>query len=93
MINRLQEDEDLRPYFIDYLTRNMAFSLTDTYVVKQADRIKFQMEFYESLFRLSEKVAEIIEDRDVNHAIYEAASYYMQKVGKVTFEPYPSTES
>jgi hypothetical protein len=76
-LNRLVEDEELRPYFFNYLSKQFALTLTESHMVREKDRLKFKVELYQSLQHLAERVSDSIDNSDVTDAINKVCDYYM----------------
>lgn len=84
-IKELESNQELRPYFLDFICKNFVLGLTDIYEVKTIDRLRMEKEFHESMFRLSERILAVAPDSDVLIVIEEVCKQYFSTVGTMRF--------
>ncbi len=86
----LKFDQDLRPLFLDFISKNLTLGLSDIFIVKSVDRARLKRDYYVSLHVLSEKLNEYLPNDEINLAIEEVSKYYLSENGRLIFEQYPS---
>lgn len=84
-IKELESNQELRPYFLDFICKNFVLGLTDIYEVKPIDRIRIEMEFHESMFKLSERILELDPHSDLFEIIEEVCKQYYSSIGTLRF--------
>jgi len=89
VVDDLKENKDLRPYFLDFLSRNIVLTMTDEFAVNSVDRIRIQKEYYISFHALAEQLYYIIPGEDIHTTVQEVCRTYIGKVGKISFDEYP----
>jgi len=89
-LESLKFDQDLRPLFLDFISKNLALGLSDIFIVKNVARTRLKRDYYESLHFLSQKLNDLLPNEDINLAIEEVSKYYLSENGRLIFEQYPS---
>lgn len=89
-LESLKFDQELRPLFLDFISKNLALGLSDIFIVKNVDRARLKRDYYESFHLLSEKLNDFVPNDDINLAIEEVSKYYLSENGRLIFEQYPS---
>jgi len=88
IIERIKLDQELRPYFFDFVCKGFVLGLSDTFEVSQSDRLRFQKEYYERLIDLSNKIEKKTSTSDVLNVVYEVSTYYLKSTRGMSFEEY-----
>jgi len=79
-MDALNEDQELRPLFLDYIGKSMTLGLSDVFTVNNlSERARLHKEYYSSVQALAEKLSLVIPSDKVDEAIAEVTKYYMKK--------------
>jgi hypothetical protein len=89
-LDEIKNDPELRPYFLEFICKNMVLGMTDFFHVNDLQRIKFQKEFYDSMLNLSERLESVVPQDRIYPTIEEVSKFYLQAVGRVGFDQYPT---
>ncbi len=90
VVEKVKSDKELRPYFLDFICKNLVLGMSDVFTVNSVDRTRIQKEFYESLHSLSEQLQKEVQQESLHPIIEEVSKYYLGKIGRVSFEQYPT---
>lgn len=87
-IEKLKEDQDLRPYFFDFVCKGFILGLSDTFKVSEIERVRFQRDYYDALHDLTEKIEKRVTADEVLPTIQQVSVYYLSHIGRIGFESY-----
>lgn len=79
-VNAVFEDAELRPYFLDLVGKSFLNSLNGKYNDHYFSKVKAQKEFYDSLFRVVEKLRLVVPPDQLQSTIEEVSFTYIQNV-------------
>ena len=88
-LEQLKLDQNLRPYFLDFISKNLVLGMTEVFTVKTVDRIRLEKEYYESFFYLTEQLSKQVPNEKVTAVVEEVSKYYLSKAGRISFDHYP----
>jgi hypothetical protein len=87
-LNAIQNDIELRPFFVDFVCRGFALGLTDSFKVPDTERMRFQKDYYEALHELSSRVEKKVKTSETLPIINEVCNYYLKQIGRIGLETY-----
>ena len=77
-VNYLTQNENLRPYFLDLISKHLLWNMSDSFGVRHAEKIKIQKDYYDSLYNLSLKLKEHVPEDKLLSIIDEVSDYYIK---------------
>jgi hypothetical protein len=90
LIEKIKSDKELRPYFFDFICKNLVMGISETHALNSVDRTRIQKEFYASLHSLSEQLDKNVHHEPLQPIIEEVCKYYLGKVGRIGFDRSPN---
>lgn len=86
----LIEDIELRPYFIEFISRIVALGFADSLEVNGIDRLGFERKYYEAFRELSLKLEPRSYGMDTGEIIEQVSQEYLNRVATIQELSVPS---
>lgn len=77
-IDKIIENSDLKPYFLDVVGKVFVKNLYASQSKRFVPKVKAQKEFYDSLYNLTEKLKYHVLDEQISSTITEVLHRYME---------------
>ena len=79
-LDHLKHDEELKPFFIDYVGENLKMNLANFYKTDSRTELKFKREASKSLLLLIKKLEGRVEEDNLYSAIEQVCNHFIQFV-------------
>lgn len=77
-IEEIKKDQSLRPYFIRFLSKNVANGIAQKHATKLEDFSEFRPEMNSALMELYERLSEKVDPQFINQTLEEVSLYYLE---------------
>lgn len=79
-INKIIQDQQLTPYFLDLVVKNVQKNLFHSHHVRYLPKVKANKDFYDSLYSLTERLRSVVPDEYIQPTVVEALRHYTHKL-------------
>lgn len=77
-IEEIKKDQSLRPYFIRFVSKNVANGIAQKHATKPEDYSEFDQEMNSALIDLYERLSEKVAPQYLNQTLEEVSLYYLE---------------